>query len=461
MDKTGRKDPCPCGSGKKYKRCCGASAVGTNDEAQNPALALHRADGRVVDDVLRWAKKRFGAKWGGEAFEVYLGDGEFDALEAQLLGPWSVYCFEVEGKPPAAHYLDERGSRLPNETRAWLEAQLAAWLSIWEVLEVQPGKGLRVRDLLTREERFVHEVSGSMTLGIRDAVLARVTDYGGVSTFCGTHPRFLPPGNADFVVRQGRRFCHVRTKAVSRERLRSMDVQYRLIHEWRLAVEERDRPQPFPTLTNTDGDPFLLTKDHFDFDPVSRSQVIAQLQKLEGAQEPDEGELEGEVSITFTKAGNARFKAWENTSIGRADVGADRLTLETNSVPRADALRERVEVGLGGLLRHRLREHSDMDALLKARREMPDRGEDAEAEALRSSPEVKAFMREFKAKHMASWVDEEIPALGGLTPREAVAKPASRARVDLLLREMENHERALPAEERYDFGIVRRELGLA
>jgi SEC-C motif-containing protein len=24
--KTGRNEPCPCGSGKKYKRCCGASA---------------------------------------------------------------------------------------------------------------------------------------------------------------------------------------------------------------------------------------------------------------------------------------------------------------------------------------------------------------------------------------------------------------------------------------------------
>jgi preprotein translocase subunit SecA len=25
-DKIGRNDPCPCGSGKKYKKCCGASA---------------------------------------------------------------------------------------------------------------------------------------------------------------------------------------------------------------------------------------------------------------------------------------------------------------------------------------------------------------------------------------------------------------------------------------------------
>jgi Mlc titration factor MtfA (ptsG expression regulator) len=25
-DKIGRNDPCPCGSGKKYKKCCGADA---------------------------------------------------------------------------------------------------------------------------------------------------------------------------------------------------------------------------------------------------------------------------------------------------------------------------------------------------------------------------------------------------------------------------------------------------
>ncbi len=31
-----RNDPCPCGSGKKYKKCCGAPPVGTD------AIALHR-----------------------------------------------------------------------------------------------------------------------------------------------------------------------------------------------------------------------------------------------------------------------------------------------------------------------------------------------------------------------------------------------------------------------------------
>ncbi len=26
-EKTGRNDPCPCGSGKKYKKCCGANSA--------------------------------------------------------------------------------------------------------------------------------------------------------------------------------------------------------------------------------------------------------------------------------------------------------------------------------------------------------------------------------------------------------------------------------------------------
>ena len=26
FEKVGRNDPCPCGSGKKYKKCCGAAA---------------------------------------------------------------------------------------------------------------------------------------------------------------------------------------------------------------------------------------------------------------------------------------------------------------------------------------------------------------------------------------------------------------------------------------------------
>jgi len=46
MAKTGRNDPCPCGSGKKYKKCC-------VDKKASPVQARDR--GRPHwDDLIRW-----------------------------------------------------------------------------------------------------------------------------------------------------------------------------------------------------------------------------------------------------------------------------------------------------------------------------------------------------------------------------------------------------------------------
>ena len=81
--------------------------------------------------------------------------------------------------------------------------------------------------------------------------------------------------------------------------------------------------------------------------------------------------------------------------------------------------------------------------------------------AVFTPPELRGLLRGIKEKHMAGWVDEQIPALGGMTPREAAKKPASRAQLDLLLRDMENHESQMPADERYDFDRVREALGLS
>jgi len=39
MPKTGRNDPCPCGSGKKYKRCC----LAKDQAAEHATLAATRA----------------------------------------------------------------------------------------------------------------------------------------------------------------------------------------------------------------------------------------------------------------------------------------------------------------------------------------------------------------------------------------------------------------------------------
>lgn len=140
-----------------------------------------------------------------------------------------MYHFETEGTTAAQHFVEDRRARLSDDAIEWIAAQSRSWLSVWEVLEVKPGEGARVRDLLTLEERFVHEVKGSKDLQPRDNLLARVVDGAGLSIFCGMHPRMLSPAEANLVIEDARRHCRVESGSVPREKLREMDTTLELI----------------------------------------------------------------------------------------------------------------------------------------------------------------------------------------------------------------------------------------
>ena len=48
--KTGRNDPCPCGSGKKYKKCCDPIEQTT---VQNTSLNQNKQNINNEDDILQ------------------------------------------------------------------------------------------------------------------------------------------------------------------------------------------------------------------------------------------------------------------------------------------------------------------------------------------------------------------------------------------------------------------------
>ena len=169
-------------------------------------------------------------------------------------------------------------------------------------------------------------------------------------------------------------------------------------------------------------------------------------------------------SVTDTPAdpnpaqpGNRRMKSWDNTIVGRVVIKGRRLKAESNSARRADALRSSLTLCLGELVRFRLREETSQAEMFRRAMESPAQQRD---DALDESPEVAAMMKELKERQMLSWLDEEIPALNGLTPREAVRSPRSMKSLELLLREFENHEARLPEEERFDIDRLREQLGI-
>ena len=120
-------------------------------------------------------------------------------------------------------------------------------------------------------------------------------------------------------------------------------------------------------------------------------------------------------------------------------------------------LRAEIEVALGSLARHRAREHTDPNvALEQARRSRRARP----AREAPPDPEQQAILREFMDQHWAGWLDTQLPALDGLTPRAAAARPADRRKLVALLKECEMHEGRKPAHERYDIRKVWSALGI-
>lgn len=57
MDKTRRNDPCPCGSGKKYKRCCLEMDQQAESAARAAAQAAAAAQQEEIEAMLDWEEE--------------------------------------------------------------------------------------------------------------------------------------------------------------------------------------------------------------------------------------------------------------------------------------------------------------------------------------------------------------------------------------------------------------------
>ncbi|MEO8605799.1 MAG: SEC-C metal-binding domain-containing protein, partial [bacterium] len=435
--RVGRNDPCPCGSGKKYKRCHlgAASAVEPDDDA------VVADDPKLVGAILQWGSRRFGSAWA-----TPLRDIADEGMAGQLVAPWLAYHATAGGRRIVEHFLEAEGRRLSADERAWIASQLDAWLSIWEVTEVEPGAGCQLSDLLSGESRYVRDRTASRTLVRRDTLLARVVEHRGSSNFGALAPRILPPADAAEVVRRVRARLRLR-HAVPVERLRDEALGRFMFTRWEEAVADLEhRASIAPILQNTDGDSLLFTTEHYAIDGAARREVEARLVAI-GAIAVSEP-TESAHAYEFHQPGSGHDGEGA-TIIGRARVTDTTLAVETNSAARADHLRQRVAVACGDLIRHRLREHAD------PRASFARAGNHGELPPAIDSAEQARIGREFKQRHYQRWLDEPVPALDGRTPREAVRSSSGRHRVDVLLRDIENRENRLPIDQRVDFAPIR------
>jgi len=498
--KVGRNDPCPCGSGKKYKRCC--IDRGGGDEARHaPGAAAGEGTvaavmawaGRDDDDADEWDERRLQVlgEHLGEACDSLdlhvddmfdmLGEGLADSLLAWAMEDLLTRRFDVEDEMSMIEeYLERHAWRLNEPNARYLAALGGSAPGLYEVLHVRRGEGLVLMDLVMGGEPVeVVEHSASMQLTRWDRIACRVLDLGDRTVLAGALLHFRDDATDDVVDAVKRMVKKVSRKARKNPALKAAagEAIDELIWDevmattaplfssiWLLStIETLTRPKP--ELVNFDGEPVAMVKVRLplDGDPDEASRMIDASPAFERNDEARRwswvvtaDEVATGSAPTMPGGGHPIRGTLELVQRGKKQPA---LVLETNSRERGERGKELLEELLGERTRPGFLEVEDIGQA--SERTAAGVGAPADSSI---PPEVQAEVRrQFNDGHLRDWIDMEIPALGDKTPRRAVRSKAGRRGVLRLLKEIERAEHRVARDlgvEPYDVTWLWRELGL-
>lgn len=366
-------------------------------------------------------------------------------------------------------YLQRRGWQETPRGRRYLEALRDSLPSLYEVVDVQPGAWVDVRDLVRESSvQRVNEKLGSRSLVRWDRLSARVLEVNGEPIFSGALLHFSREGG-DAIQRillgalqdfkralvkppeAGREGADA-TTAAAEEILRSSPRAF--LETWiTQAVEASNRPRP--QLHNTDDHPLLLSRAHLPMRANAAQEIIARLSSL-GSWERASGDTQiwhrhggplvapRQPKAGGRKRGGARAahasiddggNEAPRTITATAELEGETLIVETNSRERIESAIAELQAALGELVGEPLISYQTAAAALKEPRGMSKPPPD-----VANAPEVAQVLRNFKEQHYRRTLDEKIPMLGNRTPRECARDPKRRAQVIAWLKDLENGE---------------------
>ena len=449
---VGRNDPCPCGSGLKYKKCCLA-----REQAARPAAFFRDEDRtRVLRRLLAFGEGEDLATdreladilfWGGRLDE--LDDDRQQELrrsEQCHIGFQSFFLFDLDadgGKSPCDLFVERHRSRLGDGEREFLRRIGASQLRPYEVTEVRRDEGLRLRDLWEEgPELWVREKLATHQIVRWDIVALRLVESApedrGIEGGLYVYPRETKDALLTTLREASAAFATVRPEASAPAFLKRHAMLFH--HFWLDAVALR----PPPTIVTTEGDALEFGTGIFTV--IDEPELRRAL-----AEHPGFTDAEADGGYTWREPGGR--------VLGSLRLAAPDLVVEVHSRARMKRLRELLARHAGPAVRFRSARYDDpWDAVERLGGPAPD---GAPAGAL--PPEEQAtLVRAAKDDHYLRWLDQPVPALGGRTPRQASRTTAGRAKLEELLKLYEIGEARAPAPggAPYDFGWLRRELNM-
>jgi SEC-C motif len=477
---VGRNDPCPCGSGKKYKRCC--------LEQRNASYGLwarqRDASDELTREMMRFAALKFGHQI-GEAWQDFHATDlplPFDerSHENQIFMPYFLFHWDpqrrrsgkgaaTKGGIVARWFMQERAGKLSELERLFLVQATTQPVTFFEVLWTDPNERIGLKDILLGTETEVFERSASRSLRNGDIVYGQVWKLQGLSILGSLAPIGVPPSwKAEvFELRKKlRRMIAKQNRDLDAEDLVRYADRIRLTY---LII--RDALNLPPRLANTDGDPLVFHTLKFRIEsPEAAFEALAPLAMgrskedlLAEAEFDETGRLRA-VNFDWLKQGNKKIPTWDNTILGSINISRGTLIAEVNSKKRAKQLRDKIEKQLGANATHQRTVARAADEMLaKSPRQDKMRAKDEQTvDDILHDPEVRKKIQEEVQKQTEAWACQKIPILGGRTPMEAVRDPDGREIVESLLLDSERRadEGVYQPGIRPDFNSVRKLLKL-
>ncbi len=366
---VGRNDPCPCGSGRKFKHCC----LARQSDADTLRVRIRTAEGRVVAAVFKHALATWGEPLLQHAWDdFWLYDDVPEDMPAEpewegMFMAWFALGFVPDPEcaertdawptePLGLHWLASQRGPIDPLDRAFAEQACRSPLSVLAVEQVVPGVSLDVADVFTGRRFHTPELTSSRSLQVGDLVFARVVTLEGLSLLFGMAPYVAPTEwHVEVLDWRGHYF---RQRAVTREMVARREFELRDLY-----LDVRDsvlNPAP-PIVLNADGDPLcdvtLIYTLAVDVATARERLLPLATQGNEvhetDATRDDTGILTSTELAWMSRTGKpSRISAASaspagSTVLGGFTLGAGRLAVTVNSEKRATAIARQIRARFG------------------------------------------------------------------------------------------------------------------
>ena len=168
MKKTGRNDPCPCGSAKKYKQCC------LKIEEAQVALAI-KAPAHGAARAIDWLRFKYPQGLHEALYEGFFGalnEEEMQSIEAfdddtyhaimtnamEWVLAEGTFIHHDEEIRVSDLVLGRGGPIMTAPQRGWLEALRSTAMNLYEIIDVVPGESITFRDILHPEREPIEVI---------------------------------------------------------------------------------------------------------------------------------------------------------------------------------------------------------------------------------------------------------------------------------------------------------------